>query len=161
MNNLKMELINAREEYIDIIRSEMLGPGSEFSFPDAEHELISSSPVSRYSVGILYPQGNKVDLENDDTSKTSEIENSKVEEDKDDAESKQIEVESAKSMPQSEDFADDNLDEEVSMSAQYMPSSMGMTFIVDKDVAEVKGHVSFGTYRDVKLANECDVAGSY
>ena len=41
------ELIKARDEYIEGIKSELLGPGSEFSIPDSEHELISSSPIIR------------------------------------------------------------------------------------------------------------------
>ena len=43
-NEIKRSMISAREEYINIIKSELLGPGSEFSLPDAEHELISSTP---------------------------------------------------------------------------------------------------------------------
>jgi len=57
---IRKQLIGSRDEYINLIKSELLGPGSEFSVPDIEHELISSSPMSRYSVGILYPQGNQV-----------------------------------------------------------------------------------------------------
>ena len=69
MNNREIRtwLISARDEYINIIKSELMGPGSEFSFPDAQHELISSSPLSRYSVGILFPQGNIVGQDNDET----------------------------------------------------------------------------------------------
>lgn len=56
-STIRQSMISAREEYIGIIRDELLGPGSEFSLPDKEHELISSTPTSRYSVGILFPQG--------------------------------------------------------------------------------------------------------
>lgn len=69
-------MISAREEYINIIKSELLGPGSEFSLPDAEHELISSTPTSRYSVGILFPQGNEVNQDNDETVELEEADNS-------------------------------------------------------------------------------------
>ena len=31
-SEIRREMISAREEYIDIIRAELLGPGSEFSF---------------------------------------------------------------------------------------------------------------------------------
>ena len=39
MNNKEIseQMIEAREEYIRIIKSELLGPGSEFNVPDAEH----------------------------------------------------------------------------------------------------------------------------
>ena len=64
---IREQLIVARDEYINLIKSELMGPGSEFSVPDPEHELISSSPLSRYSVGILFPQGNKIEQDNDET----------------------------------------------------------------------------------------------
>ena len=66
-NEIKKQMIVARDEYIDLVKSELLGPGSEFSTPDAEHELISSDPTSRYSIGILYPQGNQVNQDSDET----------------------------------------------------------------------------------------------
>ena len=64
---IREQLIVARDEYINLIKSELMGPGSEFSVPDPEHELISSSPLSRYSVGILFPQGNRIEQDNDET----------------------------------------------------------------------------------------------
>ena len=75
MNNseIREQLITARDEYIDLIKKELMGPGSEFSVPDPEHELISSSPLSRYSVGILFPQGDKVDQDNDESSRAIDI----------------------------------------------------------------------------------------
>ena len=45
-STIRQSMISAREEYIGIIRDELLGPGSEFSLPDKEHELISSTPTS-------------------------------------------------------------------------------------------------------------------
>ena len=44
--------------------------------PDREHELISSTPTSRYSVGILFPQGNAVNQDNDETVELEESDNS-------------------------------------------------------------------------------------
>ena len=66
-NELRYQLISARDEYIRTIKSEIMGPGSEFPVPDAEHELISARPDSRYSVGILFPQGNQVNQDNEET----------------------------------------------------------------------------------------------
>ena len=72
-NSIKKEMIAARDEYISVLRKELLGPGSEICIPDAEHELISSSPVNRYLVGILYPQGNKLEDNNESHSDEAEI----------------------------------------------------------------------------------------
>src|SRR5699024_2684661 len=61
------KLIQARKEYVGLLRRELLGPGSEISVPDEAHELISSEPDKRYSVGILFPRDNKMGVDNDDT----------------------------------------------------------------------------------------------
>ena len=46
------DLLKARESYLDSIRCELMGPGSEVSIPDKEHEIISGSPEKRYSILI-------------------------------------------------------------------------------------------------------------
>ena len=58
---IRHSMISVRDKYIEIIRSELLGPGSEFDIPDKEHELISSSPLSRYTIGILFPKENLIE----------------------------------------------------------------------------------------------------
>ena len=63
----KQELIKVRDEYIKLIKTELLGPGSEISIPDAEHELISDAPNTRYSIGVLYAQKKKMNADNNDT----------------------------------------------------------------------------------------------
>lgn len=42
------EFLSARDEYITRVKEELLGPGSEISIPDSEHELITNSPDVRY-----------------------------------------------------------------------------------------------------------------
>ena len=130
-NEIKRSMISAREEYINIIKSELLGPGSEFSLPDAEHELISSTPTSRYSVGILFPQGNEVNQDNDETVELEEADNSA--EITDSASAEEPIADPVQQKKQStyafDETADENLDEEIGMATQYMPSSMGITFI--------------------------------
>jgi len=151
---IREQMIAAREEYIELVKKELLGPGSEFSVPDAAHELISSSPTSRYSVGILYPQGNHVNQDNDETVPVTEDGDSTSEEDipkeviGDDDEP--VTTPRLEKFAEKDDTADENLDEEVGMSAQYMPSSMGITFIVKGKTDIVKGKVTFSTYRAAK-----------
>ena len=41
------EFLSARDEYITRVKEELLGPGSEISIPDSEHELITNSPDVR------------------------------------------------------------------------------------------------------------------
>lgn len=150
-SEIRKEMISAREEYIDIIRAELLGPGSEFSLPDAEHELISSTPTSRYSVGILFPQGNEISQDNDETvpieetgAEQTEIPREATRVDDPVAAKKQRTYEK-------DDTADENLDEEIGMSTQYMPSSMGITFLLKGNCDQVRGRVTFATYRNAKV----------
>lgn len=66
------EYLSARDEYIARVKAELLGPGSEISIPDAEHELITNSPDVRYSIGILFPKNNKLNADNNDPSRVEE-----------------------------------------------------------------------------------------
>ena len=160
MNNREIseQLIAARKEYINLIKSEVLGPGSEFSVPDAKHELISSSPLSRYSVGILYPQGNLVNQDSEETVPINESEDVSDESIEADAEELPATLGEATEQPcassrnyEFDETADENLDEEIGLSSQYMPSSMGMTFLVKGNMTTVRGDVLFATYRNAKI----------
>jgi len=151
---ISRQLIDVRTEYIKLIKSELLGPGSEFALPDAEHELISSSPISRYSVGILYPQGNYINQDSDETVPINEIEITT------ESENEEIPL-SVEPIPKPfaisprnyelDETANENLDEEIGLSAQYMSSSMGITFIVKGNADLVRGNVSFATYKNAKV----------
>ena len=66
------EFLSARDEYITRVKEELLGPGSEISIPDSEHELITNSPDVRYSIGILFPKNNKLNADSNDSSRVEE-----------------------------------------------------------------------------------------
>jgi len=156
-NETRAQLIDARDEYIKLIKSELLGPGSEFSIPSIEHELISSSPMSRYSVGILYPQENQLNQDNDETVLITEVEES-ISEDEDAVEETELSESVLTQSKENRNYefdetADENLDEEIELSAQYMPSSMGITFIVKGTTDIVRGKLSFATYRNAKITD--------
>ena len=157
-SEIRKQLIDAREEYIKIIKSELLGPGSEFSLPDIEHELISSTPTSRYSVGILFPQGNQMNQDNDETVPLPEADGSNDKEESDAEVEIQTEPvqESRKHVSEFDETADENLDEEIGMSMQYMPSSMGITFLIKGNADIIKGKVTFATYRKA-LITDCAI----
>lgn len=150
-NEIRKEMISAREEYIGIIRAELLGPGSEFSLPDAEHELISSTPTSRYSVGILFPQGNEVSQDNDETVSIEETGAERTETPGEATRADDPVAIKKQRTYEKDDTADENLDEEIGMSTQYMPSSMGITFLVKGNCNQVRGKLTFATYRNAKV----------
>ena len=149
--DFKQEMLTAREEYINIMRNELLGPGSEFSIPDREHELIAGSPIQRYSVGILFPQGVNFDYKDEEIA--DEIDTESV--DKEIVDSQ--ENENFNKQKNNRDFeqgeiTEQNLDDEINMSTQYKPSSMGFTFLVQGEVNCLRGKLCFATYKkaDVK-----------
>ena len=120
------EYIAARSAYIQLIRQEMLGPGSEISLPDADHELISSPPEKRYSIGILFPQDHK----NNDSVLDSEPSEDDTDEEAE-ADVYHVSYEDEDIHEENSDMNhDNNLDEEVNLASQNMPSSFGMTFFV-------------------------------
>lgn len=150
-SEIRKDMISAREEYIDIIKAELMGPGSEFSLPDAEHELISSSPTSRYSVGILFPQGNAINQDNDETVPTEETGLESADTSEDVSRVNDPVATKKQRTYEVDETADENLDEEIGMSTQYMPSSMGITFLVKGNADLIRGSLSFATYRNAKV----------
>lgn len=156
MKNPK-EYIEARKEFISLVKKELLGPGSEVSIPDEEHELISNTPDVRYSIGILFPQNNKLNADNDDSIKKEETidENVGDIEENDFSEDDEIGNSKEKGSPVDSND-DDNLDEEIGLASQNMPSSMGITFFAKGNSEHINCRVSFGTYRHAKDA-DCKV----
>ena len=150
-SEIRKDMISAREEYIEIIKAELMGPGSEFSLPDAEHELISSSPTSRYSVGILFPQGNAINQDNDETVPTEETGLESADTSEDVSRVNDPVATKKQRTYEVDETADENLDEEIGMSTQYMPSSMGITFLVKGNADLIRGSLSFATYRNAKV----------
>ena len=150
------EFIQAREDYIELIKKELLGPGSEISLPDEEHELISDSPNTRYSMGILYPQGNKLNADNNDMSRVEpQDEELKIEEDT--AGVEEISEEGFVKHLGTMGYADEeNLDEEIGLAAQNMPSSMGITFFATGNSTVVNCILEFATYRKA-VASDCRI----
>ncbi len=153
--SIKAQMLKAREEYINLIKAELLGPGSEFSIPDVEHELISSQPTSRYTVGILYPQHFYMNQDNEET--VEMIENNGDEEEQGEDILNDVAVSDMPYKDKSLTFdetANENLDEEVGMASQYRQSSMGMTFIVKGPAEKVNCSLEFATYRKA-LVSDC------
>ena len=137
------EMIKTREEYVSLIKKELLGPGSEFSVPDAEHELITNSPDVRYSIGILFPKDNKINADNGDSAR---VEESALEtEYEEEAEIEDSPTRTAERTTPATPADEENLDEEIGLAAQNMPSSMGITFFA------YSGSASASTFRSVLI----------
>lgn len=142
------DFLLARDEYITHIKEELLGPGSEVSIPDAEHELITNSPDIRYSIGILFPKNNKLNADNDDSMRVEE--SAELSEDIPNAEEEVENNDDDKAEPVTP-AEEENLDEEISLATQNMPSSLGFTFLTSSNPSILKCEVSFATYRSAKM----------
>lgn len=158
----KSEMLEARDEFIALVKDELLGPGSEVSVPDAEHELITTLPEKRYSIGILFPKDNKMKADENDVDRAEQEDNAESEEPtesiaSDNSDYVEVKIpENTKDEKSSEDIDDEpdpenNLDEEVSLAAQNMPSSFGITFFVRGNTDRVRISLKYGTYRKSRL----------
>ena len=149
MNSIN-EFLSARDEYIARVKEELLGPGSEISIPDAEHELITNSPDVRYSIGILFPKSNKLNADNDDPLRVEESGEPSEELSDEGEEAAGDDNEKTDPVTPAEE---ENLDEEISLAAQNMPSSLGFTFLASSDPQVLKCEVTFATYRKAKMSD--------
>ncbi|MFZ2258426.1 MAG: helicase-related protein [Clostridiaceae bacterium] len=140
-------LLNARGEYIKQIKNDLLGPGSEISIPDPEHELLSTSPDLRYSIGILFPRNNKL---NADSNESSRVEES-ASEDSEDDEINDIQETDQGEKKTNANPGEENLDEEIALASQNMPSSLGITFFAKGNPKDVICNITFATYRAAKV----------
>lgn len=149
MNSFQNDLMDLRQKIIDALRSELMGPGSEISYPDAEHELISEYPSDRYSVGILYPQNVKFG------------DNDAVKEEKDDKEQEETESGSEDTEESGKHYTmhkDDAFDDDVNMAQQNKPSSMGFTFFIKGNIDSIKINVAYAKY---VVADDRDIVVPY
>ena len=160
---IKSEMIKARDEFIALVKAKLFTvPDRKVCNPDAEHELITTVPEKRYSIGILFPKENKMQADGNDVDRAvSEDEKKDVEQadtvdfDASDYIGKDITVteKDKKTEDETDDDPDseDNLDEEVSLAAQNMPSSFGITFFVRGNTDRVRISLKYGTYRDARM----------
>lgn len=148
------DILDARNDYVALIKNELLGPGSEVSIPDDEHELISTSPDVRYSIGILFPRDNKLNADNNDNSRIEGTSDSEDNADGDGTNLVESAPDSIERPEQTTPIDEDNLDEEIGLATQNMPSSMGITFFAKGVVDRISCAIKFATYRHA-LATDC------
>lgn len=149
---MKEECLSARRTLFDNLYKEVVGPGSgessinetPCSLPDKEHELITDLPEDRYYVGVLYPtKDNKMNADND----MSVPDTGGVDEDAEETGSVEEETGKYSDLAATTGLNDDTMDEVIALSTQDKPSSVGITFIVDRDIDNIVVDVSFATYR--------------
>ena len=153
-----MDCIEARNKILDEVKRELLGPGSEDICRSIEEELITDNPIQRYSVGILYPQKNKVDENKGDAfDKDDEnIDEGLLDQGENISEIKSKDSKEKEKVYTLKDNEENELDQEISMANQYLPSAIGMTFFVKGNTNKLKLNISYATYRSAKIS-DCHV----
>lgn len=151
--------LEIRKKIVEKTKAEMLGPGSEDVGPDIEREVITDSPIERYSLGILFPQNNRYDI--DDEEKPKKIEDSAeeiIEEDIKEniyVQDKNV-VEEENSNRKIYDNVDEESQEQISMANQLLPSAMGLTFFAEGYIKELNVKVNCAKYKISKF-RDCAV----
>jgi hypothetical protein len=158
---MRERCLKARTKLFGELYKEIVGPGSgeslnngtPCSLPDEEHELITDLPEDRYYVGVLYPtKDNKMNADND----TSVPDTGGLDEEIEATESAGEEVATHGDLAATSGVDDDSMDEIIALSMQDRPSSIGITFIVNRDMDNVVVDVSFATYRHA-IYTDCQV----
>lgn len=157
MTEIENEFIRAREQLIEKVRKQMLGPGSEYSIPDEKHELITAKPDRRYSCGILFPQpedSNMVEsedeLEDELEANIADDEGSSNESDKGYKSSQDCGPDKYDKYHKGESQEDDS----VKMVGRDKPASFGLAFFVKGNPVKLRCSIEFGMYRHTKV-EEC------
>lgn len=147
--------IDARTEYIDRVKRELLGPGSEVNIPDEAHELISSAPNVRYSIGILFPQKQCLKKDNDDA--TDEEKMTEEEESENDNNASTNSRKKGQLKQSTSDYEEEpeeeSLDEQIGLAMQNLPSSMGYSFFAKGNSERITFDIAFATYKSAKLSD--------
>ncbi|WP_077325348.1 helicase-related protein [Virgibacillus siamensis] len=135
-----------RNEYLECVIKEMVGPGSEGVMQDIEHEIISERPSQRYSMGILYPQEILMTgTEEEEKSEDEEIVDEKY-------------ISSANAdTNRSTEIDDETFDDSpVNTSTQYFPSSLGLSFYVSGYNPSINVKINAAKYSKV-IKTDCEV----
>lgn len=153
MITVKEEFIEARNKIYDEVKKELLGPGSEDIGGDIEYELITDDPISRYSLGILFP---KECINEQDIDSRLDIEiNVDSREDLDeliDYDKKSYKIDNNTKNKSN----DSEIDEKISMANELKPSSMGLTFFAKGNIDELYIRVKAAKYRE-SIVKDCCV----
>ena len=123
------------QKIISYLRGQLIGPA------DGQFERLKAAANTRYLVGMLFPQ----DMETEDAFDFDDLNELEV--------STKLETEPTIRKPQ--DISSD-ADEDISLSVGQMPSSVGLSFVVDAN-EEVQVEVTAGDYHQcvtVKNKNE-------
>lgn len=145
---------NERKSYVEKIKANLLGPGSEYLCPDAEREIITSNPALRYVIGVLYnkeeEQGYAASEVLFDSDENLDVESGDFQNDRDAIRESDhgFDLKNNELLEEQSDD-EDSMDDEISTSTKYFPSSLGISFLVNGKSKNINCKASFGTYKKI------------
>ncbi len=133
----------ARDIYINRIKRELIGPGSDIIYcsEDYNDEIIEGKPLTRYYSGIIFPP--KTELAEDDPELFNEDDDG-LNEEPDELSTKEKENNREKNEVL------DNSEEDETFKLRtnlYFPNNIGLTFCVPIKTDTIDLKLSFGTYK--------------
>ena len=136
----------------DTIQKNLIGPGSDILISDAENEIISDYPLSRYFSGIVFPEKivdpvqDSFGFENESNANAETIDNN-------DLITSEL-VDNNDSILAEDDNTEKkskiNTDSEYSEANQYFPTNFGLTFCVPNDQKEITVEFIYAKYKQLK-----------
>ncbi len=141
----------------DTIKNNLIGPGSDVFISNAEEEIISDYPLSRYFSGILFPEKEAEEPEkdskgnDDDANANAEIEDSvdEIAQQKND----EPEISFDEEDSNKKNKAPKVNTPEYSEANQYFPTNFGLTFCVPKETKSINITFNFAKYQQLKPIN--------
>jgi hypothetical protein len=133
----------------DTIQNNLIGPGSDVFLLDAENEIISDYPLSRYFSGILFPE--REIAQNEDSIGLTDDVNAKTETtDGEDEENifETIDNDISEDITNKKNLKEN--ESEYSEANQYFPTNFGLTFCVPKDTKNIDITFSYAKYKQIK-----------
>ncbi len=126
--------VDIRAHIVDVFRRDLIGPGPQDG--DLANERLNESPARWYLAGFLAPAEDPLSLDGDDD-----------ENDPSAQEEMEIDVEEPDADGAGGAATDNEEPEAPNARRRFLPSSIGLTVLLDPDVTSIEARVSWGDYR--------------
>ena len=126
--------VDVRAHIVDVFRRDLIGPGPQDA--DLANERLNESPARWYLAGFLAPAEDPLALDGDDD-----------ESDPSAQEEMELDVEEPDADGVGGAATDNEEPEAPNARRRFLPSSVGLTVLLDPDVTSIEAHVSWGDYR--------------
>jgi hypothetical protein len=132
--------VDIRAHIVDVFRRDLIGPGAQDT--DLANERLNESPSRWYLTGFIAPAEDPLGLEGADADDPAGQEEMEIDVEEPDAD-------------RAGGAAPDNEEPEApNARRRFLPSSIGLTVLLDPDVKEIEARISWGDYRTEPLLPE-------